>query len=78
MFVKAKDLKAGMIIELEMMASYHARKNKVTKVVEIEEDVFYSEGDKEVMVDFIDCNTKKGGVIMLPPFQEYKLIQGEA
>lgn len=59
MLIKAKDLKAGMKIELEMMTSYHARKNKATKVVEIEEDVFYSEGDKEVMVDFIDCNTKK-------------------
>lgn len=59
MFVKAKDLKAGMIIELEMMASYHAKKNKVTKVVEIEEDVFYSERDKKVMVNFIDCETKK-------------------
>lgn len=39
--------------------------------------MFYSEGDKEVMVDFIDCNTKKGGVIMLSPFQEYKLVQSE-
>lgn len=56
-----------------MMASYYARKNKVTKIVEIEEDVYYSEGDKEVLVDFIDCETKKGGVIMLPSFNEYKL-----
>gem|GEM_PF-5449024 len=76
MLVKAKDFKAGMIIELEMMASYHASKNKVTKVVEIEEDVFYSEGDKEVMVDFIDYETKKGGVIILNPLQEYILVNG--
>ncbi len=67
-----------MIIELEMMASYNARKKKVKKLMEIKEDVFYSEGDKEVMVDFIDFKTKKGGVIMLPPLQVYKLVQGEA
>ncbi|MFT9850036.1 MULTISPECIES: hypothetical protein [Bacillales] len=67
-----------MKIELEMMASYHARKNKVTKVVEIEEDVFYSEGDKEIIVDFIEWETKKGGVIMLNPLKENKLVQGGA
>ncbi|KSU89217.1 hypothetical protein AS180_03555 [Priestia veravalensis] len=71
-------MKAGMKIELEMMASYHARKNKVTKVVEIEEDVFYSEGDKEIIVDFIEWETKKGGVIMLNPLKENKLVQGGA
>jgi len=78
MFIRSKDLKVEMKIEMEMMASYHARKNKVMKIVEIEEDIFYSEGDKEVLVNFIDCETKKGGVIMLPPLQEYKLVQGGA
>lgn len=78
MLVKAKDIKAGMKTELEMMASYHARKKKVKKIVGIEEDVFYSDGVNEVLVDFIDCDTKKGGVIMLPPLQEYILVQCEA
>lgn len=67
-----------MKIELEIMASYHAKKNKVTKVVEIEGGVFYSEGDKEIIVDFIEWETKKGGVIMLNPLKENKLVQGEA
>lgn len=67
-----------MKIEMEMMASYHARKNKLMKIVEIEEDIFYSEGDKEVLVNFIDCETQKGSVIMLSPLQEHKLVQGGA
>lgn len=73
--IKAKNLKAGMVIELTMMASYHAKKNKVTKKVEIEDDVFYTEGDEEVLVDYIECETSKGGVIRLPSNNEYKLIK---
>lgn len=44
MYIKAKDLRAGMVIEL-MKASYHARKIMITQKVEIEEDVFYNTGD---------------------------------
>ena len=55
MYIKAKDLRAGMVIELTMKASYHARKKMVTQKVEIEEDVFYNTGDEEVLVDFVEC-----------------------
>jgi hypothetical protein len=69
MLVKAKDLKAGMKIELVMMASNHARKKKITKTVEIEEDVYYSEGDKEVMVDFMTAKHKKVGSLCFLHFK---------
>ncbi|MFT4413364.1 hypothetical protein ACLM5H_05845 [Fredinandcohnia humi] len=46
--------------------------------MEIEEDVFYSEGDKEIIVDFIGWETKNGGVIILNPLKENKLVQGGA
>lgn len=75
MFIKAKDLKSGMVIELTTKASYHARVKMVTQKVEIEEDVFYKPGDEEVLVDFVDCQTGKGGVIMLPSENVYKLCR---
>jgi len=75
MYIKAKDLRAGMVIELTMKASYHSRKKMVTQKVKIEEDVFYNTSDEEVLVDFVECETGKGGVIMLPSENKYKRIK---
>lgn len=74
MIVKAKDLRTGMIVEIEMKATEYARKNTVIKWVEIEEDVLYEDDGKDVLVEFVDCETDKGGVILINPEQELKLI----
>lgn len=47
MMVKAKDLWADMIIELEMMASYHARKKMVTKLLKLRKTYFIRKAIKK-------------------------------